>query len=63
MYMKALSGRDISHVIHSKGQQEDSTAVLSLGFIKWNIDDFASQAYMIHDGIMIAMYIRMISYR
>ena len=38
-YMEALSGKNIFHVRHSEGQQEDSTAVLSLGCIKWNIDD------------------------
>ena len=41
-YMEALSGRNISHVRRSEGKQEDSTAVLSLGCIKWNIDDVAS---------------------
>ena len=41
-YMDALSGRNIFHVIRSKGQQEYYTAVLSLGFIKWNIDDVES---------------------
>ena len=41
-YMEALSGRNISHVRRSKGQQEDSIAVLSLGCINWNIDYVAS---------------------
>ena len=50
MSMEALSGRNISHVIRSEGQQEYSTAVISLGCIKWNIGDVASKSYMIHDG-------------
>ena len=37
-YMKELSGSNISHVRHSKGQKEYSTAVISLGCINWNID-------------------------
>ena len=41
-YTKALPGRNIAHVRRSEGQQEGSTAVLSLGFIKWNIDDVES---------------------
>ena len=41
-YMEALSGSNIAHMRHSKGQQECSTAVLSLGCIKWNIDDTTS---------------------
>ena len=41
-YMEVLSGRNIYHVRRSEGQQEDSTAVLSLGCIKWTIDDVAS---------------------
>ena len=41
-YMEALSGRKIVHVRHSEGQQEDFTAVIYLGFIKWNIDDVTS---------------------
>ena len=41
-YMEALSGRNILHARRSKGQQEDSTAVLFLGCIKWNIDDVSS---------------------
>ena len=49
-YMEALSGRNIDHVRRSKGQQEYSTAVISLGCIKWNIDDVSSKAYMTHDG-------------
>ena len=32
----------IAHVSLSEGQYEDSTAVLSMGFIKWNIDDAES---------------------
>ena len=39
MCMDALSGSNITHVKHSKGQHGDSTAVISLVFIKWNIDD------------------------
>ena len=38
-YIEALSSINISHVRRSKGQQENSTAVLSLGYIKCNIDD------------------------
>ena len=41
-YMEALSGSNIAYVRRSEGQQEDSTAVLSLFSIKWNIDDVAS---------------------
>ena len=41
-YMDALPGRKISHVRRPKGQNEDSTEVLSLGRIKWNIEDVAS---------------------
>ena len=33
----------------SEGKYEDSTAILSIGCIKWNIDDVASIVYMIHD--------------
>ena len=33
----------------SEGQYEDSTAVLSMGCIKWNIYDVANQAYMFND--------------
>ena len=36
--MEELSGRNIAHASRSEGQKEDSTAVLSLGCIKWNID-------------------------
>ena len=32
----------IAHVRFSEGQYEDFTAVLSMGCIKWNIDDVAS---------------------
>ena len=41
-YMEELSGKNISHVRHSKVQQEDSTAVIYFGCIKWNIDDVAT---------------------
>ena len=41
-YMKALSGINISHVRRSEGQQEDSTAVFSLGCINCNIDNVLS---------------------
>ena len=41
-YTEGISGRRISHVRHSKGKQEDSTVVISLGCIKWNISDVAS---------------------
>ena len=41
MYGDALAVSNISHVKRSEGQQEDSTSV-SLGCIKWNIDDVAS---------------------
>ena len=40
-YMEALSGSNISHMNRSKGHQEDSTTVISLGCINWNIDDIA----------------------
>ena len=58
-YMEALSGRNIYHMRHFEGQQEYSTAFLSLGCIKWNIDDGSSIVYMINDGIMIEMWIWM----
>ena len=32
----------IAHMRFSEGQYEDSTAVLFMGGIKWNIDDVAS---------------------
>ena len=32
-----------------EGQFEDSTAFLSMGCIKWNINHVASLVYMIHD--------------
>ena len=38
-YMEALLGINIDYVRRSKGQQGDFTAVLSLGCIRWNIDD------------------------
>ena len=41
-HMEALSGRNISHVRRSEGQLVDSTSGLSLGCIKWNIDDVSS---------------------
>ena len=40
--MEELSGRNIAHASRSEGQNEDSTAGLSLGGIKWNIDDVES---------------------
>ena len=49
-YMEVLSGSNIAYVRRSKGQQEDSTSLISLGYIKWNIDDVSSKAYMTHDG-------------
>ena len=39
----------------SEARQEDSTTVLPMGYIKCNIDDVSSLAYMIHDGVTIAM--------
>ena len=41
-YMDKISGKNISHVRRSEGQQEDSSAVLSLVCINWNIDDVES---------------------
>ena len=41
-YMEALSGRNIARMRRSEGHNEDSTAVLSLGCINWNIDDVTS---------------------
>ena len=41
-YMEALSGRNIAHVRRSEGRQEDSTAIPSLVYIKWNVDDVES---------------------
>ena len=41
-YMEALSGRNIAHVRRSEGKRGYSTAVISLGCIKWNIDDVVS---------------------
>ena len=61
IWMKYQVGR-IVHVRISEGQQEDYTEVLSMVCIKWNIDDVASSAYMIHDEIMMSIQIRMRSY-
>ena len=41
-YMKILKVGNISHVRLSERQKEDSTAVISLGCINWNIYDVAS---------------------
>ena len=41
-YMEALSGRNIFYGRRSEGKQEYYTAVISLGYIKWNIDDVES---------------------
>ena len=39
---RALSGMEDCHVRISEGKYEDSTAVLSMGYIKRNIDNIAS---------------------
>ena len=41
-YIYEISGINIPHVRRSERQQEYSTEVISLGFIKWNIDDIES---------------------
>ena len=41
-YMEVLAGREYYHVMIYEGYQEDSTSVLPMGCIKWNIDDVAS---------------------
>ena len=54
----------ISHMRFSEGQYEDSTAVLFMGGIKWNIDDVAIEVYKwSRMGIIIALSIRIRSYR
>ena len=49
-YMEALSDRNIDHTRRSKGQKEDSTSVISLGYINWKVDDVASKSYIIQYG-------------
>ena len=41
-YMEALSGKNISHVVRSEGEQEVYTAVVLLGCIKWNSESVSS---------------------
>ena len=50
MNTESISGRNIYHLRCSEGQHEYYTAVIYLNIIRWNIDDVASSAYMIHDG-------------